>query len=419
MSVTVRITSVLATSVVFLAVASLASAQTTVAYWRFEQIDGVAATAGATLQSTIPGGAVGVTTTSDASGNNNVMRTFHSPNVPDDPDFNTRVDSSPEFVANVPAATVTATGQPNLLAGDFDSLPAQDQQPPGTPPNQAGADDIYSLDAVGTPGMVNGYTFNAFTVETSFRIDALDRFQIILGKDDNPDAAPGPLSPFAIKVLNNNVLECYAFDGTAAFRNVLSDQSNPGAAELKMVAGRWYNTAITNDGTTMRMYLDDTSDGVGNYVLLATNSDINGGLGGAALVPSTDIWTIGRGWFNGVADFFDGQIDEVRITDGVLEPSQFLFASAPVDANFDNDQDVDGADFLIWQRNLGTAGDNSKGDANGDGQITGADLTAWRQRFSLPVAAAAAGAVPEPGAAIMALVTAGALAGRRTRRESL
>ena len=96
--------------------------------------------------------------------------------------------------------------------------------------------------------MVNSYAFNAFTIEASFRIDALDRFQIIVGKDDNPDAAPGPLSPFALKVLNSNVLECYAFDGTATFRNVLSDQSNPGAAELKMVAGRWYNMAITNDG---------------------------------------------------------------------------------------------------------------------------------------------------------------------------
>ena len=96
----------------------------------------------------------------------------------------------------------------------------------------------------------------------------------------------------------------------------------------------------------MRMYLDDTSDGVGNYVLLATNIDINGGRR-RALVPSTDIWTVGRGWFNGVADFFDGQIDEVRITDGVLDPSEFLFAvdQPAVDADFDNDQDVDGADF--------------------------------------------------------------------------
>ena len=102
-----------------------------------------------------------------------------------------------------------------------------------------------------------------------------------------------------------------------------------------------------------------------------------------------------------------GRSTRCGITDGVLDPSQFLFAAAPVDADFDNDQDVDGADFAIWQRNLGTAGDNSKGDADGNGQITGADLTAWKQRFGLPVAAAAAGAVPEP--ATLTLLAAAAL----------
>ena len=61
----------------------------------------------------------------------------------------------------------------------------------GTPPNNAGADDIYSLNGDGVGGPLNSYSFPAFTVEASFKIDALDRFQIIVGKDDNPDAAPG------------------------------------------------------------------------------------------------------------------------------------------------------------------------------------------------------------------------------------
>jgi hypothetical protein len=375
--------------------------------------------------STIPGGAADVTYLVDSSGNGNLLRTFHSPNVPEDPDFAMRLDTSPEFVANVPSPTVAATGQPNLLAGDFDSLPALDAPAPaGTLPNESGADDIYTLDAFNAAQPINSYVLNAFTIEASFRIDALDRFQIIVGKDDNPDAAPGPLSPFALKVLNNNVLEAYSFDATGTFRNVLSDQSNPGAPELQMVAGRWYNAAITNDGAEMRMYLDDTTDGVGNYVLLATNSDIEGG----AMVPSNDIWTIGRGWFNdgpenpgpdGVADFFDGQIDEVRITDGVLDPSEFLFATEQptIDADFDNDQDVDGNDFLIWQRNNGGAGGNGDGDADGDGQVDGDDLAAWRQRFGMPVAQGATGAVPEPASAAIALVAVAAFA--RCRRPEI
>src|SRR5262245_61689327 len=80
-------------------VASSAVAQTTVAYWRFERIDDVLATAGATLQSPIPGGTgAGVTTLTDASGNGNSMRTFHSPNIPDSPDGTDRIETSPEFV---------------------------------------------------------------------------------------------------------------------------------------------------------------------------------------------------------------------------------------------------------------------------------------------------------------------------------
>jgi hypothetical protein len=387
-------------------------AQTTVAYWRMEQIDGVAATPGSTLTSITPGGP-GATTASDASGNGNVLRTYHSPNVPEDPDFGQRIESSPEFITDVPAATVPRTGAANLLSGDFDSAPALDQPAPaGTPPNNAGGDDIYSLDGDGVAVPLNAYSFPTFTVEASFKIDALDRFQIIVGKDDNPDAAPGPLSPFAIKVLNSNVLEVYAFDGTATFRNVLSDQANPGAAELKMVANRWYNMAVVNDGSAMRLYVDDTSDGVGNYVLMATNSDIQG----QALVDSADIWTVGRGWFNGVADFFDGKIDEVRITDGVLDPSEFLFASdAPTaDADFDGDGDVDGNDFLVWQRNLGPNGTPATGDADGNGAVDGADLTIWREQFG----GAGASAVPEPasGALAAGLVAVACLI--QTRRRS-
>jgi hypothetical protein len=55
----------------------------------------------------------------------------------------------------------------------------------------------------------------------------------------------------------------------------------------------------------------------------------NTGIAGGALVQSSAPWSVGRGWFNGPADFFDGQIDEVRISDVVLNPSPFLFTRIP------------------------------------------------------------------------------------------
>jgi pectin methylesterase-like acyl-CoA thioesterase len=79
----------------------------------------------------------------------------------------------------------------------------------------------------------------------------------------------------------------------------------------------------------------------------------------------------------------------------------------PVDpsADFDGDGDVDGRDFIVWQRGfgLGDQNDNSLGDANLDGDINELDLAVWQEQFgdSTPELAA----VPEPGS----LVIVGAL----------
>jgi autotransporter-associated beta strand protein len=82
------------------------------------------------------------------------------------------------------------------------------------------------------------------------------------------------------------------------------------------------------------------------------------------------------------------------------------------DADFDNDGDVDGADFLTWQRNYGTAGDHTHGNANGDGVIDGLDLAVWRNQFGVGSPAnVTASAVPEPASAALWLIAAGALAG--------
>lgn len=301
----------------------------TQAYWRFEDKNGLPAVAGDFLRSTpAPGGEASagniVDVTSDTSGNGNELRTFHSPNDPNSPDGAQRLETSPIYTLNTPGPIILQTLAPNLLAFDFDAAPGSD----APAPPDAGGDDIYSRDANNVEGPINSHVFNAFTVEASFKIDTLGRFQTIVNKDDDANAAPGGLSPFSLKLLNDNRLEVYAFDGTSDaspvdFRGVVSD--------APLVANRWYNAAVTNDGSVMRLYIDDTSDGIGDYVLqTAVNSDIAGG----ALVQSTSPWTVGRGWFNGPADFFDGQVDEVRISDTALAPGAFLFVAIPEPATW-------------------------------------------------------------------------------------
>jgi hypothetical protein len=96
-----------------------------------------------------------------------------------------------------------------------------------------------------------------------------------------------------------------------------------------------------------------------------------------------------------------------------------LAVSVPTNnADFNGDNIVDGADFLIWQKGFGTGNSLATGDANGDLAVTDADLTIWKNQFGTDPtpAVAAVGAVPEPttvALAGLALVAAGLAARRR------
>jgi len=91
-----------------------------------------------------------------------------------------------------------------------------------------------------------------------------------------------------------------------------------------------------------------------------------------------------------------------KFTDG----SSGIFVSDVAKASpgdFDGDADVDGADFLVWQRGVGLTdtGSPANGDANADGNVDGADLTIWKSKFAAPPTAVVGAAVPEPGAALL------------------
>lgn len=85
-----------------------------------------------------------------------------------------------------------------------------------------------------------------------------------------------------------------------------------------------------------------------------------------------------------------------------------LLASPLARADFDEDGDVDGADFLAWQRGFGTTPPTA-GDADGNGVVDASDLAIWKQEFGTGVSAGtslAGAVVPEPGA-LQLLVSAG------------
>lgn len=86
--------------------------------------------------------------------------------------------------------------------------------------------------------------------------------------------------------------------------------------------------------------------------------------------------------------------------------------NGPAFGDYDDDGDVDGEDFLVWQRTFGNVGVSLAADGNADGVVDGDDLAIWQDTFGQvaqsPFASAMAYAVPEPTAWLLALTTASA-----------
>jgi len=86
---------------------------------------------------------------------------------------------------------------------------------------------------------------------------------------------------------------------------------------------------------------------------------------------------------------------------------QGLVALFVEDADFDADNDIDGADFLAWQQGFGTnsGATLAQGDANGDGAVNAADLAVWENQYgavtALSALSGAVAAVPEPASLLL------------------
>lgn len=87
-----------------------------------------------------------------------------------------------------------------------------------------------------------------------------------------------------------------------------------------------------------------------------------------------------------------------------MEGRFYLDNISTQDADFDADRDVDGADFLVWQRGLGVGGSQPDGDADYSGVVNATDLRAWRNQSGLVTAPPAVLGVPEPAAATLATI---------------
>jgi hypothetical protein len=81
-----------------------------------------------------------------------------------------------------------------------------------------------------------------------------------------------------------------------------------------------------------------------------------------------------------------------------------ITTTAGVTGDYDADADADGADFLIWQRTVGST-TNLDADGNGNGVIDAADLDEWKAALAASAQMSAPNfvAVPEPRTLVYAL----------------
>ena len=87
-----------------------------------------------------------------------------------------------------------------------------------------------------------------------------------------------------------------------------------------------------------------------------------------------------------------------------------------VSADFDGDSDVDGTDFLSWQRGAGTTigATSADGDADTDGAVNDGDLAVWEQQYgTVPPTLSAVTVVPEPSTLLLGCSALIALLRRR------
>jgi hypothetical protein len=105
-----------------------------------------------------------------------------------------------------------------------------------------------------------------------------------------------------------------------------------------------------------------------------------------------------------------GTPDDAFGNDFQLRDSDFYFAwvdfanplSLSTIGDFDGDGEVDAADLDAWQGAFGLTAD---ADADGDGDSDGHDFLLWQRNVGAGAAGApAAGAVPEPGTALLTVI---------------
>jgi hypothetical protein len=185
-----------------------------------------------------------------------------------------------------------------------------------------------------------------------------------------------------------------SFENLFGYSPALSFAAGPGGWEFRSPG----NAAVPMGGvagldTRVSGLISVTGDGSGNSIHAEMRLASDNSLLGSANVTSD---TTGHLSFllywqhEGRSDRHGFDIDNILIESG--------FVPGPPAPDFDFDGDVDGADFLLWQR------------GGSPSPLSPADLADWQLNYGTTSAVSSATAVPEPSSIILLGIALGAVA---------
>jgi len=221
------------------------------------------------------------------------------------------------------------------------------------------------------------------------------------------------------------VTATWEFDITDASNLEISiDMAAMGDFEASVSTGDFFNWTYSIDGGATSALFTSSVDEAGSATYILADGDeviLNDPL---IIANATGDETQLSNVFQTLTSILSGTGETLTITltgrtDGGSEA--FAFDNIVIDgitilteenADFNQDGNVDGGDFLAWQRGVGTGTTLSEGDANNSGTVDAADLAIWQTQFGLaPLSGLVA--VPEPSAAILMCLGAVALVNLR------
>jgi hypothetical protein len=176
----------------------------------------------------------------------------------------------------------------------------------------------------------------AWTIEASFKPEAKG-WRTIVGRDSKgsrTDGGDANVSALYFQIQPDDSVAIQFCDVSGYWHIAKSDGGLiQGFTAPNADQGHWYHMAAVSDGSMLSLYLNDVGAGTG-YELVAHTDMSTSGSPNTALTAGTGSggdwqagnWSVGRGLYNGAhIDRAYGFIDEVRISDVALDPSQFLF----------------------------------------------------------------------------------------------